>query len=131
MPYKPFQPDEHGRSFSYKMMWLGLPLSILLVIGMHFDAAEPLIILTGGYVSGIFLGQILTGGQDEYFLEEINFASRFALSFAGLAMFAQIVPRLREWEFDAGYCIAIMALIFNAAIYYRRIADGAFSGGDR
>jgi hypothetical protein len=132
MPYpkkRIFDLDERERSFAYNFLWLGLPLSILLVIGMQFEALGELEVLVGGAVSGTLIGQALVGLQDEFYRNECSFAANWALSFAGLALFAQIIPFWRDYEFDAGMCLAIMALVFHTALVYRRIRDGALAGG--
>lgn len=128
MPYNPRQITEADHTYYYKAMWLGLPLSILLLIGLQFEAAELLCTLAGGFVSGSFMGLALSWKYDEFMRDEIAVASGWTLSFAGLALFAQIIPFARDYEPDAGTVLAIMAVIFHAAIYVCRIRNGALKG---
>ena len=129
MPYKPHQVDEADRTYSYKIMWLGLPCSIALLIGLQFEAAELLRILAGGFVAGTFISMAWSWKYDEFMRDEIALASGWALSFAGVVLFAQIIPFAREYEPDAGMVLAIMAVIFHAALTFNRIRNGAFDGG--
>ena len=124
MPYNPRAVDEHDRSFAYNAMWLGLPLSLILLVSMHFEAFSFLTALVGGGVCGLFIGLIFAWSHDEFIQKQIAFASNWALSFAGMALFVQIIPITREHEYDAGTMLTIMAVIFHAALAFRRLKDG-------
>lgn len=128
MPYEPGRINEADHTYYYKAMWLGLPLSVLLLIGLQFEAAEFFCTLAGGYVSGSFIGLAWSWKYDEFMRDEVAVASGWALGFAGLALFAQIIPFARDYEPDAGTVLAIMAVFFHTAIYVCRIRNGAFSG---
>jgi hypothetical protein len=123
MPYNPKAPSQSERNFGYNALWIGLPCSILLLASMQFEAMSFLTPVAGGFVCGSLIGQIFSWSQDEVYRSEVAFAANFALCFAGVALFVQIVPFGRDWEYDPGMLLAIMALIFHVAIAYRRIRD--------
>jgi hypothetical protein len=123
MPYNPKGTTPDDRTFAYNAMWLGLPCSILLVLSMQIEAMSFLTPGVGGIVCGTLIGLIFAPLQDEVFRSEVAFAANFALSFAGVALIVQIAPFGRDWEYDPGLMLAIMALIFHVAIAYRRIRD--------
>jgi hypothetical protein len=123
MPYNPKAPTQDDRTFAYNALWLGLPLSIILLASMQFEALSIFTTLAGGFVCGTLIGQVFSGWQDEVYRAEVGFAANFALAFAGVVLFAQIVPWARDHELDQGTMLAIMALIFHAAIVYRRNRD--------
>ena len=129
MAYDPKAITEDQRSYAYKTMWLGLPFSIVLLICMQFEALEFLSTLVGGFVSGTFIALAWAWSHDEFVREQLFFASSWALSFAGLALFVQIVPYGRDFDHDAGVILALMAVIFHAALAWRRWRDGEFAGG--
>ena len=123
MPYNPKATTQDDRTFLYNVQWIGLPCSILLFASLQF---EPMSFLTpgvGGFVCGSLIGLVFAWKQDEIFRAELAFAGNVALAFAGLALFAQILPWTREHEFEPGTTLATMALIFHAALAYRRIRD--------
>ena len=107
MPYDPKAITEDDRSYAYKVMWLGLPLSIALLVSMQFEAFGVLTALVGGFVCGTFIGLAFAWANDEFVAKQIAFASNWALSFAGCALFVQIVPRARDWDYDPGTMLAI------------------------
>ncbi|WP_027441966.1 hypothetical protein [Erythrobacter cryptus] len=123
MPYNPKAFTQDDRTWSYNALWLGLPLSMLLLASMHFEALSFLTTITGGFVCGTLIGAVFAGSQDEVFRAEVAFGANFALAFAGLALFVQIVPWTRDYVYDPSVMLAIMALIFHVAIAYRRIRD--------
>lgn len=123
MPYNPKTPTQDDRSFAYNALWLGLPLSVLLLVSMQFEAFSFLTAVVGGFVCGTLIGQAFAGWQDEVYRTEVAFAANFALAFAGVALFVQIVPFTRDHDYDPGLMLAIMALIFHTAIAYRRLRD--------
>lgn len=123
MPYNPKAPTQSDRTFAYNGLWLGLPLSIILLASMQVQAFSILTVISGGFVCGTLIGQAFGGWQDEVYRTEVAFAANFAIAFAGLALFVQIVPHARDHEYDPGLMLAIMALIFHAALAYRRIRD--------
>lgn len=123
MQYNPIIVTEHDRSYAYMIMWAGLPLSLLLLIGLQIPELEFLAAVAGGFVSGIFVALIFTGRQDEFVRGQLAFAANWALSFAGIVLFAQVVPIARDYEPDTGLVLGIMATIFHVALAYRRIRD--------
>lgn len=128
MSYDPKAIDSDDRSFSYKMLWLGLPFSVVLLASLQFGSIPVLTSATGGFVSGLFIAMPLVWLQDEFVREEIAFASRWALSVAGIALLAQIAPMTHDFEPDAEILGATMALVFHAALYVHRIRGGALAG---
>ena len=129
MPYDPKAVTEDDRSFAYRMLSLGLPSSLLLLASMQFEALSLFTVLCGGYVCGVFIAMAWSFSHDEFVREQLFFASSWALSFAGLALFVQIVPYGRDFDHDAGVILALMAGIFHAALAWRRWRDGEFAGG--
>jgi hypothetical protein len=123
MQYDPKAVTEHDRSYAYKIMWAGLPLSLILLIGLQFSELALLVTLSGGFVSGTFIGLFFTGHQDEFVRDQIAFAANWALGFAGAVLFAQVVPFARDYEPDVGLILAMMATVFHAALVYRRLKD--------
>lgn len=123
MPYNPKAISQDDRTFAYNSLWFGLPCSILLLVSMQFEATSFLTVGIGGFVCGSLIGQVFAWSQDEVYRSEVAFAANFALSFAGVALFVQIVPFGRDWEYDPGVMLAIMALIFHVAVAYRRVRD--------
>lgn len=123
MPYNPKATTQDDRTFAYNAMWIGLPCSILLLASMQFEAMSFLTRGVGGFVCGTLIGLVFAGLQDEVFRSEVAFAANFALAFAGLVLFAQIMPLTRDHELDQDTMLATLALIFHAAISYRRIRD--------
>ena len=123
MPYNPKATTQDDRTFFYNAMWIGLPCSILLLASLQFEAMSFLTPAVGGFACGTLIGLVFAGLQDELFRSEVAFAANFALSFAGLVLFAQIIPWARDHELDQATMLATMALIFHAAVAYRRIRD--------
>lgn len=130
MPYDPKAVTEDQRSYAYKMMWLGLPFSVILLASMRFEALAFLTILVGGFVSGLFIGLAWAWSHDEFVRERIAFAANCALSFAGVILFLQLVPFSRDYPFGAGQAIAMMAVVFHAALAFRRWRDGELRKDD-
>ena len=128
MPYDPKAITEDDRSYAYKMLWLGFPLSIVLLASMQFEALATFTTLVGGFVSGTLIAMAWAWSHDEFAREEIAFAANWALSFAGVVLFLQIVPIAREYEVDAGLVLASLAFVFHAALTYRRVRDGYLAG---
>lgn len=125
MPYNPKAITEHDRTYAYKAMWAGMPLSIVLLVSLQFPSFSQLSILTGGFVCGLFMGQAWSWSYDEFMREEVAFASGWALSFAGVVLFLAILPNSFRVEFPAADVLAAMAVVFHGALTYRRIEDGA------
>lgn len=128
MPYDPKAITEYHRTSSYKVLWIGFPLSLILVLGMSFDDTSILVTLCGGFVSGTLIAMAWTWSHDEFAREELAFASGWALSFGGLVLFSQVFPFSRDYDPDTGFMLAIMALIFHSALWFHRIKNGAFAG---
>jgi hypothetical protein len=131
MPYDPKAITEDDRTYAYKAMWAGLPLSVVLLVSMQFEALSFLTIAAGGFVSGTFVAQAWNWSYDEFQRDEITFASGWALSLAGVLLFLAIMPNAFRVVVETDLAIASMALLFHIAIYYRRIRNGAFSRGWR
>lgn len=130
MPYDPKAITTDDRTWSYKAMWAGLPISLLLLCGTFIPGAEQLRIIAGGFASGQLIGMLWVGRQDEFAQKELAFASNWGLAFLGFTLILTIVPSLREQNFEAHQVIAIFSVIFNAGVYWRRIADGALSSAN-
>lgn len=128
MGYNPKAITEDDRSYAYKAMWLGLPLSLVLLVSLQFPAFSQLSILAGGFVCGLFIGQAWSWSYDEFMQKEVAFASGWALSFAGIVLFIAILPNSFRIEFPSSHVLAAMACVFHAAIAFRRIKDGALAG---
>lgn len=128
MPYDPKSITEYDRSYAYKGLWLGLPFSIALLVSLQFEAFHFFSILAGGFVSGTLIALAWAWSHDEFAGKEIAFAANWALSFAGVALFVQLIPYTRDFEPDAGMVLALVACVFHAALTWRRIADGALAG---
>lgn len=129
MPYDPHAITTDDRTYAYKAMWIGLPMSIILVISMQFEAFSQLTTIVGGFVCGLFIGQAWSWRYDEFQQKEIAFASGWALSLAGIILFLAILPSSFGVVIEADLAIAIMALVFHAAIYYHRLRNGELWGG--
>jgi hypothetical protein len=123
MQYNPRTVTEHDRSYAYNALWAGLPLSLLLLIGLQIPEFEVLAAVAGGFVCGTFIALVLIGNHDEFVRGQLSFAANWALCFAGLVLFAQVVPIARDYEPDTGLVLGIMAAIFHVALAYRRIRD--------
>lgn len=130
MTYDPTAVTEHDRSFSQKMMWLGLPFSVALFAATQFGFVDLFATVFGGFVCGTFIGLFWTSYHDEFFQIQIAFASNWALGFAGIALFYHIIPYARDYPFELTETLAAMALVFHCALTYRRMRDGALSGGE-
>ena len=127
MPYDPKAVTEDQRSYAYKMMWLGLPNAIILLVSLQFEAFEALTMLAGGFVSGSFIGLIWAWSNDEFVRGQIAFAANWALAFVGVALFVLITPFMRDVQFPAAQVLAATGLVFHAALVFRRLRDGALS----
>lgn len=123
MSYNPKGRTQDDRTFAYNILWLGLPMSIILLVSMQIEALSFLTALAGGIVCGTLIGQAFAGRQDEVFRTEVAFAANFALAFAGLALLAQIMPFARDHEYDPRLMLSVMALIFHAALAYHRVRN--------
>lgn len=123
MPYKPNQVGEYERSWSYDMMWIGLPAAIILIVGREFEALSFLTALAGGATAGTLIGLSLQWNADEFVRGQIAFAANFALSFAGVMMFMTVAPSLTDHAPSTATTLSWMALIFHLALAYRRLRD--------
>lgn len=126
MPYNPKAITEHDRTYAYKAMWAGLPLSIVLLVSLQFPSFSQLTILSGGFVCGLFIGQAFSWSYDEFMQKEVAFAAGWALSFAGVVLFLAILPESFRLELPVADMLAAMAVVFHAAITWRRVRDGDF-----
>lgn len=129
MPYDPSAITADERTYAYKAMWAGLPNSLALLVCVQFEALSFLAIVPGGFICGIFIGQAWSWSYDEFMRNEVAFASGWALSLAGIVLFLALLPRSFRIEVETDLAIACMAFVFHCAIYWRRIRDGAFTGG--
>ena len=127
MSYKPNQVGEYERSWSYDMMWIGLPASILYVLTQHFEALSFLTALAGGATAGTLVGLVLQWNADEYVRGQIAFAANFALSFAGIILFTQMVSIFDGFTPSSGDVLAWLAIVFHVALAFRRLSDNGWS----
>jgi len=127
MSYKPNQFGEYERSWSYDMMWIGLPASILYVATQHVEALSFLAALAGGATAGTLIGLALQWSADEYVRGQIAFAANFALSFAGIVLFTQMVSIFDGFAPSSGDVLAWLAIVFHAALAFRRLSDNGWS----
>jgi len=125
MPYpkKTFAPDEHDRSFAYNVLWVGLPASLGLLLTLQFGPITILTPLCSGVTAGSLIGLAFTWSHDEFACAQIGFASNWALAFAGIVLFCELVPFLKDAVPDQRWTLAIVATIFHVALAWRRWRD--------
>ena len=125
MPYpkKTFAPDEHDRSFAYNVLWIGLPASLGLLLTLQFGTIPILTPLCSGVTAGSLIGLAFNWSHDEFARAQIGFASNWALAFAGLVLFCELVPFLEDAAPDQRWTLAIVATIFHVALAWRRWRD--------
>lgn len=125
MPYpkKTFVPDEHDRSFAYNVLWVGLPASLGLLLTLQFGPIPILTPLCSGVTAGSLIGLAFTWSHDEFARAQIGFASNWALAFAGIVLFCELVPFLEDAAPDQRWTLAIVATIFHVALAWRRWRD--------
>lgn len=125
MPYpkKTFAPDEHDRSFAYNVLWVGLPASLGLLLTLQFGPITILTPLCSGVTAGSLIGLAFTWSHDEFARAQIGFASNWALAFAGIVLFCELVPFLKDAVPEQRWTLAIVATIFHVALAWRRWRD--------
>lgn len=125
MPYpkKTFVPDEHDRSFACNVLWVGLPASLGLLLTLQFGPIPILTPLCSGVTAGSLIGLAFTWSHDEFARAQIGFASNWALAFAGIVLFCELVPFLEDAAPDQRWTLAIVATIFHVALAWRRWRD--------
>ena len=125
MPYpkKTFAPDEHDRSFAYNMLWIGLPASLGLLISLQFGEIAILTPLCSGFVAGSLIALVFSWSSDEFVRAQTAFASNWALAYAGLVLFLEVTPSLRDYLPEQRWTLAIIATIFHVALAWRRWRD--------
>ena len=125
MPYpkKTFAPDENDRSFAYNMLWSGLPASLGLLVSLQFGPIPILTPLCSGVVAGSLIGLAFNWSHDEFARAQIGFAANWALAFAGIVLFCELVPFLQDAAPDKRWTLAIIATIFHFALAWRRWRD--------
>jgi hypothetical protein len=130
MPYRPrgfttgnFAPDEHDRSFAYNAMWAGLPASLGLLATLHFGTIPILSPLCSGVTAGSLIALVFSWSHDEFARAQTAFAAHWALAFAGVILFLEVLPSLRDHAPDQRWTLAIMATIFHVALAWRRWRD--------
>lgn len=130
MPFKPrtlnfrnLSPDEHDRSFAYNVLWIGLPASLGLLVSLQFGDIAILTPLCSGVVAGSLIGLAFNWSHDEFARAQIGFASNWALAFAGIILFCELVPFLQGAVPEQRWTLAIVATIFHVALAWRRWRD--------
>ena len=125
MPYpkNTFAPDEHDRSFAYNVLWVGLPASLGLLLTLQFGPITILTPLCSGVTAGSLIGLAFTCSHDEFARAQIGFASNWALAFAGIVLFCELVPFLKDAVPEQRWTLAIVATIFHVALAWRRWRD--------
>ncbi len=129
MPYDPKAMTDDQRTWSYKFLWLGLPASIMLLIGLLIDENSILITLSAGWVVGFFIGMAFVFRQDEFVQKQIAFAANMALSFAGIALFLQlpkvtlVLGEASAFLTDPALILASTAVVFHVSLAFRRLSE--------
>jgi hypothetical protein len=118
-----FTPDEQDRSFAYAAMWSGLPASLGLLISLQFGAITILTPLCSGVVAGSLIALVFSWSHDEFVRAQTAFAAHWALAYAGLILFMEVAPSLRDYLPEQRWTLAIIATIFHVALAWRRWRD--------
>jgi hypothetical protein len=111
--------DEGERSLIYKLLWLGVPASLLFLGGQFFDLA-PFDVIGGGFCAGLLIGLPGATSHDEYVRAQADIAARWALAAAGLMLVVNL-PGFEVLTPGTPLALAVIAVTFNAALAWQRI----------
>lgn len=121
MPHDRSALDVTQRSRLLTFMWLGVPASLLHLLGQFVALAKPLDYMPGPLCAGLLIGGLFKTRHDEFIAAQFDRAGRVAIGVAGLMMLASLPlfgPLLR---IDAAMGFAVIAAVFNLAFGWFRL----------
>lgn len=123
MPRKPTLLDRQlveGRTLVYRMMYLGLPLSIFHLTGQFLDWPAYIVNPIGGGLAGLLVSTA-TGDTDEFLSGELAFASKVLVCALGLLAFAGLLSSVQETPlYDAPVVFGLLSCVFFLALMAKR-----------
>ena len=109
--HRPLSEPERAGLFNW--LWLGLPASLLHLLGQFVPLPTPLDFLPGCVTAGLMIGALFKTRHDEFVARQLQRASEFALSVAGVMMAASLPLFGPLVEIDAALGLAIIGVAFN------------------
>ena len=120
MPYKPGSLDESDRSLAYRLMWLGLPDSLVLFLAV-LAGYQTIATVTAGFAAGTML--VAFNAADEFVERQVSVAARWAASAAGVCLILVTFPGFRDYSWDPALMLAGIAVIFQVTLAWQRLKD--------
>lgn len=116
--------DVTQRSRLLTVMWLGVPASLLHLLGQFVALAKPLDYLPGALCAGLLIGGLFQTRHDEVITAQFDRAGRVAIGVAGVLMVASLPLFGPLVVIDAGLGLAVIAAAFNLAFGWFRLTGG-------
>lgn len=125
MPYDPKTMTEEQRSYAVKMLWLGLPASILnLGWILLFPSDSGPTNIFGVYAATTMAMMVFAYGYDEFIQAHLWKAAQWTLGAAGLMLLISVFPLLDRLEvlavIDLTLGLSILASVFHIALALSR-----------
>lgn len=105
----------------FNWLWLGLPDSLLHLLGQFVLLPTPLDFLPGCVTAGFMIGALFNTRHDEFIARQLQRASELALGVAGVMMVASLPLLGPLVEIDAAVGLAIIGVSFNVGFAVLRL----------
>ena len=102
-------------------MWIGVPASLLHLLGQFVTMPAPLDFLPACLCAGLFISGLFKTRHDEFIAAQFDRAGRVAIAIAGLMMLASLPLFGPLVSIDAALGLAVMAVVFNLAFGWFRL----------
>lgn len=128
MPYDPKAITADERTSQFKLLWVGLPASLINVAWLIFSPEET----TAPNLFGVFAAATMAmmfwaHSYDEFIQAHLWTASRWAMSAAGLMLLLNVFPVLDRLALlasvDLEMGLSIIAAVFHSALAISRLRE--------
>lgn len=114
---------ERERNMMLNALWLGVPASLLHLIGQFVAMPRPLDFMPGCITAGLLIGAGLRTRHDEFIMQQFHRSAEFALAAAGLLMLVSLPLFGSPWVIGAEVGLAFIGVVYNLAFAVQRLGS--------
>lgn len=128
MAYDPKAITAEERTNQFKLLWAGLPASLLNILWLIFSPEDSTVAnLFGVFAAATMASMVLAGSYDEFIQAHLWTASRWAMSVAGVMMTLTVFPVLNRMDLlsaiDLTMGLSIIVAVFHSALAISRLSE--------
>lgn len=128
MPYDPKAITEEERTNQFKLLWVGLPASLINIAWLIFFPEDTTAPNLFGVFAGATLGfMVFAHSYDEFIQAHLWTAARWALGAAGIMILIGVFPMLNRLqllaEINLILGLSVIAAVFHVALAVSRLRE--------